>query len=267
MSKYPTGNRTVLSYADVYRVARQAGFTASQAVIMAAIAMSESGRQPGVVQSGQPYRTTGWGLWQITPGNSVPSVGTDDQLLDPLTNARAAKAKFDGAARAGRSGFSPWTTYTSGAYRKYVAAAQSAANAVGADLGGVVGGAEGAGAAAAAQAAAGGSAGGLGGPVVTDWQSMFTAINKFIGSGGGVLVNPAPGDVQTIIGGAAPDWLKGVVSVVSGVTSWLSGPVEDLGNLLHALLWLVNPMNWVRIIAGVIGAASVIVGAILVATS
>src|ERR1035437_3547867 len=61
---------------------------------MAGIAFMESGGNYLSVQQGQPYATTGWGLWQITPGNSEPQVGTDNQLLDQNLNAHAALAKF-----------------------------------------------------------------------------------------------------------------------------------------------------------------------------
>lgn len=81
----------------------QAGGLPAAASLMAQIAMAESGDQPGIVQKGQPYATTGWGLWQITPGNSVPSVGINQALLNPLANARAAVAKFNAAG-----GFQPW---------------------------------------------------------------------------------------------------------------------------------------------------------------
>jgi len=84
-------------------------------VIAAAITMPEAGLRPGAVQAGQPYSTTGWGLWQITPGNSVPSAGTDNQLLVPLNNAKAAVAKYRAAG-----GFSPWVTYTNGSYAQYL---------------------------------------------------------------------------------------------------------------------------------------------------
>jgi hypothetical protein len=93
-----------------------AGGPSNEAPTAAAISEAESGLQPGVVQQGQPYATTGWGLWQITPGNSEPSIGVDKALLNGLTNARAAVAKY----RAAGNSFSPWTTYTSGAYRAYM---------------------------------------------------------------------------------------------------------------------------------------------------
>ena len=61
-----------------------------------------------------PYATTGWGIWQVTPGNSVPSIGVDNALLNPTVNAKAAVAKEQS------QGLGAWTTYTSGAYQQYM---------------------------------------------------------------------------------------------------------------------------------------------------
>lgn len=92
----------------------QGGGPASLAPTMAAIATAESGGQPQCVQAGEDYANTGWGLWQITPGDSVPAVGTNQALLNPVTNARAAVAKY----RA--QGLEAWTTYTSGRYQAFM---------------------------------------------------------------------------------------------------------------------------------------------------
>jgi hypothetical protein len=83
--------------------------------IAAAITFCESSYEPGIIQPDEPYSTTGWGLWQITPGNSVPQYGTDFQVLDPWNNAEEAVYKFDAAG-----GFSPWTTYIDGCYASYL---------------------------------------------------------------------------------------------------------------------------------------------------
>jgi hypothetical protein len=83
--------------------------------VAAAITECESSYQPGIIQPGQPYSTTGWGLWQITPGNSVPQYGTDFQILDPWNNAEEAVSKYEAAG-----GFSPWTTYVDGCYASYL---------------------------------------------------------------------------------------------------------------------------------------------------
>lgn len=110
-----------LTYAQVEAFWIQAGGDPSVAPTMAAIAMVESRLDPNAVQQGQPYATTGWGLWQITPGNSESQVGVDNQLLDPLTNAQAAVAKYKDAG-----GLSPWAG-DDGIYQQYLPDAQAAA--------------------------------------------------------------------------------------------------------------------------------------------
>ena len=88
--------------------------------VAAAITGAESSFLPGIIQPGVDYcgagsDRAGWGLWQITCGNSVPQYGTDFQILDPWNNAEEAVYKFDAAG-----GFSPWTTYLDGAYASYL---------------------------------------------------------------------------------------------------------------------------------------------------
>lgn len=90
-----------------------AGGPASVAPTMAAIGEAESGGSD-VIQQGQPYSTTGWGVWQITPGNSEPSVASDNGLLNLQANAKAAVLKYQ------QQGITAWSTYTSGAYQKFM---------------------------------------------------------------------------------------------------------------------------------------------------
>lgn len=99
----------VLSWDEVAAVALKAGWPPGPAAVATAITEPESGRNATIVQAGQPYATTGWGLWQITPGNSVPQFGIDQQLLNPLNNAKAGHWKWQQAG-----GFSPWTTFAGG---------------------------------------------------------------------------------------------------------------------------------------------------------
>lgn len=101
------------SYAQLEGFWINAGGPPSLAPAMAAVAMAESGGG-NVIQQGQPYSTTGWGLWQITPGNSESQCGTDAALLNPATNACAAVAKYNS------QGTGAWTTYTSGKYRGFL---------------------------------------------------------------------------------------------------------------------------------------------------
>lgn len=85
---------TTLSFQQIQQAWSNAGGPTGLSPLMAAIAESESSGE-NVMQQGQPYATTGWGLWQITPGNSEPQAGTDAQLLDPNANAKAAVAKYN----------------------------------------------------------------------------------------------------------------------------------------------------------------------------
>lgn len=106
---------------QIAAVARAAGFPAGAAVYAVAITHPEAGANSSAVQAGQPYATTGWGLWQITPGNSEPQFGIDNALLNPRANARAAHAKWSAAG-----GFSPWTTFMDGAYGPFLPGAEAA---------------------------------------------------------------------------------------------------------------------------------------------
>lgn len=254
MSSFPTGDHTQASAAQIYTWAVQAGFSASDAVIATAITYPESGGYPGIVQSGEPYSRTGWGLWQITPGDSVPSVGVDNALLNGATNARAAYAKFKGSS----STFRPWTTFQNGAYKKFLPQAQqgqSGAGNVTAGIGGAVTGNAGA---------------GIGGPVnsgIASWASLFGSATVSNG-----VITGGPNDIETLVGGNAPGWMKTLWDSLGSISqgfleqfSWLSGPVSDLDKMITGLLWLVNPANWVRVIAGVIGAVLIIIGGVLVA--
>lgn len=90
----------------------QAGGNRAVMPIMAAVALAESG---GDAQAINPTdnggRQTSWGLWQISNGTHSMPV---PNILDPLVNAKQAVAKYKA------SGFSPWGTYASGAYLKYL---------------------------------------------------------------------------------------------------------------------------------------------------
>jgi hypothetical protein len=107
------GKWMMYTQAEIYVALRAAGFAEELLPTMDAIAGAESSWTIGCVQEGQPYRSTGWGTWQITPGNSEPAIGIDDQLLPLDTNARAAYAKWL------VQGLHAWSTYTSGKYKSY----------------------------------------------------------------------------------------------------------------------------------------------------
>lgn len=77
-----------------------AGGNPADAVVAASVAMAESGGNPGAVSP-----TDDFGLWQINGSHGVLAT------LNPLGNAEAAVSiSGDG------TDWSPWTTFTSGAY-------------------------------------------------------------------------------------------------------------------------------------------------------
>lgn len=115
----------VLSWDQLAALAVKVGFPPGPAAIAVAITQPESGRNDTTVQQGMPYSQTGWGLWQITPGNSEPQFGIDNQLLDPYWNARAAYQKWSDAG-----GFRPWTTWVNGLEQPYLPDAEAAVSVV-----------------------------------------------------------------------------------------------------------------------------------------
>ena len=98
-------------------------YTDSQ--VAAAITGAESSFLPGVIQPDVDYcgagsDRAGWGLWQITCGNSVPKFGKDFEVLDPWNNAEAAVYKCDQDMKDGSDCFSPWATWASGKYLQFL---------------------------------------------------------------------------------------------------------------------------------------------------
>ena len=120
------GTQTV---GNMLNIALTSEFTTDEAVIMAAIGMAESSGRP------HAHNTKGddnsYGLWQINmldrPGFMMGEerrgqfgLDSNEQLFDPLINGKAAKYIYD------MQGFEAWTVYKTGAYLKYLPAAQEA---------------------------------------------------------------------------------------------------------------------------------------------
>lgn len=122
-----TGQTAPLNVGQLKGLAMQAGFTEGQASIMAAIAMKESAGRPTAYNGQTRTGDNSYGLWQI---NMIGAMGparlrqfgitSNQQLFDPLTNARAAYAIFK------QQGFNAWSVYKNGAYRQVLGAAQAA---------------------------------------------------------------------------------------------------------------------------------------------
>lgn len=109
-----------LSQGQIAAYAQSAGLSAKDAKIAAAIAMAESGGNTRAHNPVPPDNS--YGLWQI---NMLGSLGPDrrkklgissnSQLLDPAVNARAMAMISSGGTN-----WQPWSTFTNGAYKKYM---------------------------------------------------------------------------------------------------------------------------------------------------
>jgi cell wall-associated NlpC family hydrolase len=109
-------NPAALSSSDQQLVnyAQQAGFKGSELPTALAIIKAESGGNPNAINTANRNGTTDTGLFQI---NSVHSNWTKGMnLYDPLQNAKAAYKIYTDAGKS----WSPWSTYNSGAYVKYL---------------------------------------------------------------------------------------------------------------------------------------------------
>lgn len=116
------------SFAELEQLWRTAGGLAWLAPVMAAIALAESGGDPGSVNH-NTNGTTDVGLWQIN------SVWGHLQTADPLGNARSAVAVYN------KQGLFAWSSYKSGAYTKYMPTGAAPKNpGPGVEKGGVQGG-------------------------------------------------------------------------------------------------------------------------------
>jgi hypothetical protein len=109
-----------LSPAQIYALARDAGFDRPHAVTMTAIALAESGGNPGATNI--TSREESYGLWQINVKANTDFRGQN--LLDPRTNAKAAKVIYD------RQGYGAWSVFTTTdpkrSYTRYLGDALSA---------------------------------------------------------------------------------------------------------------------------------------------
>lgn len=99
------------NYGQLEQLWISAGGSKALAPLMAAIAMAESGGDSEATNPTDNGGTqTSWGFWQVSDGtHNEPVPG----ILDPLTNAKAAVAKYKS------QGLGAWGTYDSGAYRQF----------------------------------------------------------------------------------------------------------------------------------------------------
>ena len=121
----PTGEGGLYSQSDIRRLAEQVGFSPSNAAIVAAIGMGESGGKAGIdtVQSGlDPGKKNEFsvGLMQINTKAHMDKLTrrgwSVEDLRDPLKNMTITKEVFDEAG----GSFKPWGAYTNGSYTKFL---------------------------------------------------------------------------------------------------------------------------------------------------
>ena len=117
-----------LTVEQLVGLAKGAGFSENEAVIMAAIALGESGGNSSRTNFVPPDKS--YGLWQINMiGGLGPArlkefgLSSESQLLDPVTNAKAAYAIRKS------QGLSAWTVYKAGTYKNFLRQAQAARGA------------------------------------------------------------------------------------------------------------------------------------------
>lgn len=109
-----------MSFSQLQSLAESVGFSPLTAPVMAAIALAESGGNPhsigdkNLTEEGE----MSVGLWQI---NYRPSRDKGDSVRDPVANLDAHTNAVHAYAISGHgSHFSAWTTFNTGAYRKYL---------------------------------------------------------------------------------------------------------------------------------------------------
>lgn len=110
-----------LSKSQVASVLRKAGFSEEMIPTMVGIAGAESSYDPKAFNPNVNTGDQSYGLFQINMlGGMGPErrklfgIESNEELKDPLTNARAAKAIYD------QQGLGAWSVYNSGAYRDFL---------------------------------------------------------------------------------------------------------------------------------------------------
>lgn len=115
-----TGNACTLSDTALVRLARGAGFTETTIQTAVAISLAESGGKVNALHYNSSTDSYDIGLWQI---NDVAHSTYDRNLLYTSPSYNASKAQ---AVYAVSNVWTPWTTYNSGAYNKYMSRAATA---------------------------------------------------------------------------------------------------------------------------------------------
>lgn len=117
------------SPAEIYAAARAAGLSPARAVTATAVALAESGGNPaavGDVNLQTPVWGPSVGWWQVRTLKAATGSGGPRDIT-ALQASPAAQAAAMATISRGGANFTPWTTYTSGAYMRYLPTASAAA--------------------------------------------------------------------------------------------------------------------------------------------
>ena len=111
-----------LSPSQIYTLLLQGGFTPDDARMMTAIAQAESAANPGAVGD-VALETAKWGpsvgLFQIRTLKSETGTGSDRDIQRLMNNPAEQVKAARNISNGGRN-LRPWSTYTNGAYRKFL---------------------------------------------------------------------------------------------------------------------------------------------------
>lgn len=103
---------TKYNYSQVLQLALRAGWPQSLAPTITAIALAESSGYSKALQVCGEHSV---GLLQINIDPKLRRSWTESQLYDPIFNLQAGLQLYNG-----RGNFNDWTTYKTGAYKKYL---------------------------------------------------------------------------------------------------------------------------------------------------
>lgn len=223
---------TVLTDAQVYALARAAGFPLYAAQTMTAIVLAEHRGNPDPAALGDKNLTTAYwgpsvGLGQIRSVKAESGTGKSrdaTKLTDPLFNLKAAYAiSLSGV------NFIPWTTYKDGLYKQYLARATAARMSTD--------------------------------PILTkalaekkDWLSILIDM--------GITAIPGGGLVVGAVDAGADDLAKAITATVGDP---LAAAKEALALAAKVGAWMGDSHNWARVAMVVAGAAGVLAGLTMLA--
>jgi hypothetical protein len=110
-----------LSRSQLAGLAQSVGFTGNDVDIAVAVALAESGGNPGDYNGDRSTEDDSYGLWQINMYKELGpdrrkkfGISSNTELFRPAVNAKAAKIVH------AESGWKAWTTYTDGTYKEFL---------------------------------------------------------------------------------------------------------------------------------------------------